>query len=160
MQQLVELERLGDEVGGAAPDGVDRVLHRAVSGDDDGDDVGVAAERRLDDARPVDARQAQVGDDDVEGEFGEFVERLLAGVGLHDVETVVGQAFRHGFAQRRPRPRRAEDVLMIQPFSGRQNFDTGRWPLFTSRHLIGLLSSLVRRLTPIPLASGGSTVGP
>ena len=34
-QQLVELERLGDEVGGAALDDFDRVLHRAEAGHDD-----------------------------------------------------------------------------------------------------------------------------
>ena len=51
VQQRVELERLGDEVGGALLDGLDRVLHRAVAGDDDGDDVGVALERGVEDLR-------------------------------------------------------------------------------------------------------------
>ena len=35
VQQLLELKRLGDEVGGAPLDRVDRILHGAVAGDDD-----------------------------------------------------------------------------------------------------------------------------
>jgi putative methionine-R-sulfoxide reductase with GAF domain len=101
VQQLVELKRLGDEIGGAALDGFDGILHRAVPGDDDADDIGVADERRLEHARTVDARQPQVGNDDVEREFGELFERLLAGVGLFDVESVLGQPFRQGLAQGR-----------------------------------------------------------
>ena len=81
-------------------DHVHGVSQRAVAGDDDRDDVGVAADRRFDHARAVDAGQAQVGDDDVEGEFGELFEGLLAGCGLHDDEPVVGEALSHGLAQR------------------------------------------------------------
>ena len=57
MHQLVELKRLGDEIGGAALDGVDGVLHGAVAGDDDGDDAGIALERGFDDLAAVDAGQ-------------------------------------------------------------------------------------------------------
>ena len=39
VQQRIELEWLGNEVGGALFDRVYRVLHRPVSGNDDGDDV-------------------------------------------------------------------------------------------------------------------------
>ena len=71
MQQRVELERLGDEVGRALLDRLDGVLHRAVAGDDDGDDVGIALERGVEHLPAVDAGQPQVGDEDVEGEVGE-----------------------------------------------------------------------------------------
>ena len=68
MEQRVELKGLRDEVGGALLDRVDGVLHRAVSGDHDRDDVRVALERGVEDLAPVDAREPQVGDEDVEGE--------------------------------------------------------------------------------------------
>ena len=100
VQQRVELKRLGDEVGRALLDRVDRILHRAVAGDDDGDDVGVALERGVEDLTAVDAREPQIGDEDVEGELGQPAERLFAAVGLLDDESVVGQAFSHRFAQR------------------------------------------------------------
>ena len=58
VQQLLELERLGDEVGGAALDRLDRVLDRPVAGDDDGDDARIALEGGLDDLAAVDARAA------------------------------------------------------------------------------------------------------
>ena len=56
---------------GAALDRLDRILHRAVTGDDDRDDVGIALDRGFDDGGSVDAGQPQVGDDDVEREIGE-----------------------------------------------------------------------------------------
>ena len=71
VQQLVDLKRLADEVPRAALDRFDGVLHRAVAGDDDRDDVGIALDGGFDDGGAVDARQPEVGDDDVEGEFGE-----------------------------------------------------------------------------------------
>ena len=46
VEQLVVLERLGDEVGGAALDQRHGVAHRAVAGHHDDDDVGVALQRR------------------------------------------------------------------------------------------------------------------
>ena len=101
MQQRVELERLGDEVGGALLDGVDGVLHGAVAGDDDGDDVRVALERRVEDRAAVDAGQAEVGNEDVEGELGEPLQRLFAAAGLLDDEAMVGEALGDGFAERR-----------------------------------------------------------
>ena len=68
VQQRVELKRLGDEVRGALLDRVDRVLHGAVAGDHDGDDVGVALEGGVEHLPAVDAGQSEVGDEDVEGE--------------------------------------------------------------------------------------------
>ena len=47
VQQFVDLERLVDEVRRAALDGLDRVLHRAVAGDDDRDDVADSVRPRL-----------------------------------------------------------------------------------------------------------------
>ena len=93
MQQRVELERLGDEVGRALLDGLHGVLHRAEARDDDGDDVGVALDRRLEHLPAVEARQPQVGDDDVEGELRQTFERGLSAVGLDHVEPVVAEAF-------------------------------------------------------------------
>ena len=58
VQQRVELERLRDEVGGALLDRFDRILHRAVTGDDDRDDLRVALERGVEDLAAVDARAA------------------------------------------------------------------------------------------------------
>ena len=76
--QLVELEWLGDEVGGPAFDDLHRVLHGAVPCHHDADDVGVAIHRRLDHAGSSEAGQPQVGHDDVEREIGQQLERTLA----------------------------------------------------------------------------------
>ena len=91
--QLVELERLGDEIGGAALDDVDRVLDRRVAGDDDGDDAGIALEGGVDHLAAVDARQAQIGDDDVEGKPLQLLERRLARTGLDHREALVHEPF-------------------------------------------------------------------
>ena len=101
MQQLVELKRLGDEVGGASPDRVDGILHRAVAGDDDADDLGIAQQRGLEHARAVQAGQTEVGDDDVERKFCQLLDSLLTGIGLLHLKAVLGQAFRQRLAQRR-----------------------------------------------------------
>ena len=47
VQELVDLKWLADEVEGAAFDRADGVLRRAVAGDDNGDYLGIAADRRL-----------------------------------------------------------------------------------------------------------------
>ena len=99
--QLVELERLGDEVGGAALDDFDGIPDRAVAGDDDADDLRVPLHGGLDDGGPVDARQAQIGDDDVEGEFGQGLERRLAAFGLDHLVSVIRQTLGHGRSERR-----------------------------------------------------------
>ena len=98
--QLVELERLGHEVGGAALDDLDGVFHGAVASDDDADDVGVAVDGGFDHARPVHARQAQIGDHDVEREIGQGLERTLGRVGLHDIEPAIHELLSYGFAER------------------------------------------------------------
>ena len=71
VQQLVDLKRLADEIARAALDGLDGVFHRAVSRDDDRDDIRIARDGGFDHRRAVDAGQPQVGEDDVEREIGE-----------------------------------------------------------------------------------------
>ena len=89
VHQLFELERFGDEVGGAALDHVHGVTHGAVAGDDDGDDVGIALDSRVDHLDAVNAGQTQVGDEDVEGELRQGLDRPFARLGLHDDEAVI-----------------------------------------------------------------------
>ena len=101
VQQRVELERLGDEVRRPLLDGLDRVLHGPVAGDDDGDDVGVALEGGVEHFAAVDARQPQVGDQDVEGEVGQPLQRVLAVACLLDDEPVVRQPFGDRRTERR-----------------------------------------------------------
>ena len=110
MEQRVELKGLGDEVGGALLDRVDGVLHRPVAGDHDCDDVGIALERGIEDLAAVDAGQPQVGDEDVEGEVGEALERLFAAVGLLDDEAVIREALGDRLTQRPFRRLRSADV--------------------------------------------------
>ena len=98
MQQLVDQERLAHEVARAALDRYVGVLHRAVAGDHDRDDVGIALDRRFDDGGAVDARQAEVSDDDVEREIGEARDGRLAGIRLLDVVATVGQLLGHRLA--------------------------------------------------------------
>ena len=62
---------------------------------------GIALDRRFDDRRAVDAGQAQVGDDDVEGEVGQLRERDLARFRLFDPIAAVGQLLGDRLAQRR-----------------------------------------------------------
>ncbi len=87
MHQLVELKRLGDEIRRAALDRVHGVLHRAVAGDDDADDAGIAADRRFDHPPAVDAGHAEIGDDDVEGELLEQIERFFAVFGFDHLDS-------------------------------------------------------------------------
>ena len=123
VQQLVELERLLDEVARAALDGLDGVLHRAVAGDDDADDVGIDGAGLVEHRGAVGAAaQPEVGDDDVEGERREAVDGLFARGGLLDVEAAVRQLLGDHFAQRRL-------VFNQQDVSRshvRQQFDTPR----------------------------------
>ena len=95
VQQFFELERLADEVGGAALDGIDGVLHRAVAGDHDADDAGVPLQRGGEHLAAVDAGQTEVRDEDVEREPLELFEGLFTGRRLDHRETGVGQALGH-----------------------------------------------------------------
>ena len=100
VQQFVELKRLGDEVGRPPLDRFDRVLHRSVTGHDDAYDIAVAEQGGFEHASAVEARQTQIGDDDIEGKFSELLDCLLARVGLLHLESVFRQALREGLTQR------------------------------------------------------------
>ena len=100
VQQRVELERLGDEIRRPLLDGLDCVFHGPVAGDDDGDDVGVAFEGGVEDFPAADARQPQVGDQNVEGEVGQPLQRVLAVARLLDDEPVVRQTLGNRRAER------------------------------------------------------------
>ena len=78
VQQFLELKGLADEIRGAAFDGVDRVLHGAVAGHDNGDDAGIPLQRRGQHLAAVDAWQPQVGHEHVESKTFELLEGLLA----------------------------------------------------------------------------------
>jgi hypothetical protein len=69
VQQRIRLKRLRDEVARALFDQVDRILHRAVPGDDDRNDVGIAGARLLQHLPAINARQPQVRYDDVVRKF-------------------------------------------------------------------------------------------
>ncbi len=100
MQQRVELKRLRDEVRGSLLDRFHGILHGAVSRDHDRDDFRVAFERRVDHLSAVDPRQTQVGDQNVEGEVGEPLERLFTAGRLLDEKAMVGEPLRNRLAQR------------------------------------------------------------
>jgi len=99
VQQFVDLKRLVDEVPRAALDGLHRVLHRAVAGHHDRNDVGIAADGGVDNRGSVDAGQAQVRDDDVEGKVRKTNDRGLARLGLLDLITPVGKLFGDGLSK-------------------------------------------------------------
>ena len=61
---------------------------------------GIPLERRVNHLPAVDARQPQVGDDDVEGEALQLFERRFARRRLDHLESLVGQALRHHSPQR------------------------------------------------------------
>ena len=125
MEQRIDLKRLADEVVCAALDGVHRVFERAVTRDDDRDDIWIAFDGGFDDARTIDAGQTQVGDDDVERKIREARDGSVAGLGLFDEVPVVGELFGNGLAEW---SLVFDDQEMSWPLShlrGRQDFDTG-----------------------------------
>jgi hypothetical protein len=101
VHQLFELERLGDEIRGASLDDAHGVAHGAVARDDNRDDVGIALDGRVDDLHAVDAGQAQVGDDDVEGELGERIDRTFPCLRLDNDKPVVFETLGYRLPQRR-----------------------------------------------------------
>ena len=98
--QLVELERLGDEIRGAGLDYFDGIFHRAVAGDNDRHDIRVSGEGGVDHLAAVHAGQAQVGDDDIEGESLERFKGGGAVGGLRNLEAFLGKSFRYNTSQR------------------------------------------------------------
>ena len=139
VHQLVELERLGDEVGRALLDGVDRILHRPVAGDHDPHDPGIARQRRLDHARAVHAGQPQIRDDDVERKLVQELDRFLAALGLRPPRTPARPGARpSGSAALARRPRTAGGGwCSSRTWSGRQHFDTGRDGVTKVRRPVG-----------------------
>ena len=100
VQQLIELERLGDEVRRTTLDSLDGTSHGAVAGHDDADDFGVALEGCCDDVGTVHARQAQVGHHDVIREVSELLQGFLSAPGLVDPEPLFCQPLGGRLAKR------------------------------------------------------------
>ena len=124
VQERVELERLGDEVGGPLLDGVDGVLHGAEAGDDDRDDLGVALERRFEDRAAVHAGQAEVRNDDVERELGQPRDRVFAVTGLLHDEAVIGEALGDRLPERRLVVHEEQMFRVFSHLVVRRYFDT------------------------------------
>ena len=101
MQQLIDLKRLADEIPGAALDRLDGILDGAESGDDDGNDVGIAFDGRFQHVCAVEAGQPQVGNDDVERKLRQSRIRGFAGIGLFHLVTAVRQLLGDSLTQRR-----------------------------------------------------------
>src|SRR5204862_3308925 len=95
----VDLERLADEVARAAFDRLDRVLHRAVAGDDDRDDIRITLNRGFDHRGSIDPRQTKISNDDVERKIRETCDRRLSGISLLDVVATIGQLLGYGLAE-------------------------------------------------------------
>ena len=101
MHELVELERLGDEIRGALLACVQGILEVPVTRDHDRHDGGIPADGGIDDLSSVDARQPEVGDEDVEGELVEQLQRFFACFSLHDLEIPFPEPFRRHRSQGR-----------------------------------------------------------
>src|SRR5215467_8914163 len=123
MKQRIDLKRLADEVVGAALDGIDRVLKRAVTRDDDRDDIWIAFDGGLDDARTIDARQTQVGDDDVERKIRESCDGSFAGFGLFDLIPVIDKLLGDSLTERRLVFNDQKMSCLLSHLRGRQDFD-------------------------------------
>ena len=90
MEQVIKLERFGDEVARATFYRSHSILDGAVASDDDGDDFWIQLARCFDDRCAVHAWESEVGDDDVEREISQPLPRCLAAVGLHHPIAVLG----------------------------------------------------------------------
>ena len=77
LRELRQLERLDQEVDGAALDGLDRFFDAARTRDDDGANLGIAGERRVEDVHAVGVGQPQIDDEAVVGKA--FEPRLRIG---------------------------------------------------------------------------------
>ena len=100
VQQLAELERLGDEVRRPALDRGHRVGDGAEAGHDDADDVGIPFEGGVEHRGAVDARQPQIRQHDVEGALGQALDRRLSVVDLDHPVALVGEPLGGDLAQR------------------------------------------------------------
>ena len=95
MKELVELERLGDEIRCPPLDRIHRILHSAETCDHDGDDARVAVPGAFNDPSPIDAWQPKVRNHDVESELLEKLQGSLTAVGLHNLKATFRQPLRH-----------------------------------------------------------------
>jgi hypothetical protein len=86
--------------------------------------MGIALERRLEDLGAADARQAQVREQDVEGELGELLESELSARGLLHGESVLDEALRHDLPQRVLVVHEQQMLWRISHLAGRRYFDT------------------------------------
>ena len=71
----------------------------AKAGNDDGDDFRVAGKGLVEHLPAVDARQPQVGDQDVEGELVQPFERVFPACRLLDAKPMLAQPFGNGLAK-------------------------------------------------------------
>ena len=101
MQQFFKLKRLGDETFGAEPRDLDRLPNRAVPRDHNYDDVGITRQRFVNHLPPIDSRQAEVRNENVESELSEPLQSGFTGSRLFDTKSLVGQSFRDDFTERR-----------------------------------------------------------
>ena len=101
VEKLVDLERLGDEIPRAAFDGFDGVFHRSVSRDHNRDNLWIELDCRLHEGPAVEARQAKVGDDNVECEVRQTAQGFLARFGLLHVVASIGELLGNGLPQGR-----------------------------------------------------------
>ena len=124
VQQLVDLKWFVHEIPRAALDRIDRVLHGAVSGNDDGDDVGITIDGSLYERRAVHPGQPQIRNDHVEREFGEQRDGPLARVGLLDPIPAIGELLGDGLPQRRLVFNEKQMFCRISHLRTRQHSDT------------------------------------
>ena len=99
---------------------------------------GIALERGLEHRAAVDAGQAEVGNDDVEGELGEPRQRVFAVGGLLDDEAVIGEPLRNGLPQRRLVVYEEQMFRVFSHLVVRRYFDTrgGRGQRMTARRAL------------------------
>jgi len=89
VQELIELKRLGDELGRTAFDRLDRVLDGAEAGHDETHDLGVALDCGTEHFPAVYARKTEIGQHHVEREFAESLDGLLPAGDRDDLVPVV-----------------------------------------------------------------------
>ena len=100
VQQFVDLKRLADEIPRAALDRFDGIFHRAVAGDNDRDDFGIALDGGFEHRGAVDAGQPKVRDDDVEREISQTRDCDFARFSLLDLVSAVRELLGHRLPQR------------------------------------------------------------
>ena len=100
MEQLVEVERLAQVVGGAGLDGPHRRLDGAVGRHDDDGRLRRDGAQAVEEVEPGEIGHPLIGEDEVEGLPGEALERVLAAGRLGDVEAPLAEEARHQLALR------------------------------------------------------------